>query len=454
MRWIIIIEEKLKVKEVANILNLSRSTIYNRLSNGKIDGYKENNEWVIIISENKNQDIYEEFLEKKVENKWKTLNNGFFDRKAIDKSLKETKSRFNNIGLLSQAAQNSYDQAQKTIEWMESMGTMDSHYNFMSEAEKFVQQHGFSITNDILLRSYKKFETPTFDLVKDIGYFDRYMGRGFEIPNIVNFNLLESLLDTTIDGFKKMQNNYRISKKYFEPSLAIKTLNLEPFNNFNNMEMLINESIAPQINNFINSINQKKWDDLNQINKLLYDQIDLYIENSLDISNLVKQIDPNLDYKKVEEKIIENDNTKIITMRDINIIIFTFLLLSFILVWATPENINNLNLSIAEAFKPVWEYFKSESFKMSFDFSPKILISPRHNNSIELYRSVIKNNVILRVRPNVIADKIIELEYNEYVKIVNDKENWIFVKVLNKDKEYLGWLREEEVSTIDRIDFD
>lgn len=334
------------------------------------------------------------------------------------------------------------------------MGTMDSHYNFMSEAEKFVQQHDFSITNDILLRSYKKFETPTFDLVKDIGYLDRYMGRGFEIPNIVNFNLLESLLDTTIDGFKKMQNNYRISKKYFEPSLAINSLNLEPFNNFNNIEMLINESIAPQINNFINSINQKKWDDLNQINKLLYDQIDLYIENSIDISNLVKQIDPNVDYKKVEEKIIENDDTKIITMQDINIIIFTFLLLSFILVWATPENINNLNLSIAEVFKPIWEYFKSESFEMSLEFSPKIFIPPRPNDSIGLYRIVIKDNVILRVSPNVIADKILELEYNEYVKIVNDKENWIFVKVLNKDKEYLGWVRKEEVSTIDRIDFD
>ena len=444
MRWIIIIEEKLTVKEVADILNLSRSTIYKRLKNGKIDGSKENNKWIIIVSENKNQVIYEKLLEKESRVKWKDINNGFFDREAVDNLLKETRSRFNNMGLLTQAAQNIYDQTQKTFGLVDSIG---SHYNFMSEAEKFVQQHKFNTTADIFSRINRKYEMLKFNLGRDFGFSDKKIMSEFEIPKAVNFNLLEPLLDTTINELKRMQNNYQIPNNYFRTSLALNTANFEALNN---MGVMINKSIFPQINNFSNIINSQNWDHLNQINKLLYDQINFYVENSLDISNLVKQIDPNLDQQKVEEKIIENDKTKIMTMKDINIIIFTFLLLSFILVWATPENINELSLSIAEVFKPIWEYFKSESFEMSFEFSPDIFIPSKPN----LYRRVIEDNVLLRVKPNVIADRVIKLEYNEYVEIVDNKGNWIFVKILNRDKEYVGWLREEEVSNIDRINFD
>jgi len=441
VRWIIIIEEKLKAKEVADILNLSRSTIYKRLKNDKIDGYKENNEWVIIISENKNQDIYEEFLEKNTNNNWKANNNGFFDRKAVDKLLNETKSRLNNMGLLSQAAQNAYDQAQKSLGWMESMGTMDTHYNFMSEAEKFVQQHEFNMTADIFSRINRKYEMSKFNLGRDLGFSDRKIMRGFEIPKAVNFNLLEPLLDTTINGLKEMQNNYQIPKGVFRSSLALNTVGYEALNN---MDILINDSISYQINNFLKSIDFRKWNDLSQINKVLYDQVDFNMGSSLDVSDFVRQVNKNIKYSETEKDIIPVSTFGTVTEQEAKLFILFIFILPVILYYGNPENIDDLILIFNSFSEHLTGYIAGETFGFFISQLKRLY----KENSIGEVKMIIRDNAAIRHKPNVFAEVITRVKYEEYVKIQEDKDGWLLVQVLNRDINYAGFIKKEYVGKI------
>lgn len=69
-------------------------------------------------------------------------------------------------------------------------------------------------------------------------------------------------------------------------------------------------------------------------------------------------------------------------------------------------------------------------------------------NSIGEVKIIIRDNAAIRHKPNVFAEVITRVKHEEYVKIQEDKDGWLLVQVLNRDVNYVGFIKREYVGKI------
>lgn len=460
VRWNKITEEKLTAKEVANILNESRSTIYKKLRNGKIDGYKENNEWVIIVSETKNQDIYEEFVKEKPKLKIKDLKNlgfgsfGFEEISSIVQSIPKPK------GLIDQNPSRLSALSKET----NPFSTSGSFNNFgINIADEFIRRDRIKglVSNGFINNKLNyNLEKSLKNLVSDSKIFDSKLQQ----------NLLSSSKHYT-DLYKELQNyslssieRFKMSEsELFQPmQIASDILASMESNKYlwnKQMTNFYSEMNKNLFNNFnMDSLGFFNYEEIQKINNLGLKNLNYSFEKIVgeyslnELNNLIDRTIPYvIKYSQYHEETAEAFADDI-ALQNYRMYLLATVILIILLNFLTINNMHTVN----QIFMYIWNYLKSNpllTITMPFSFMNininfgDINILPKYYN-YSPKKVVSIDNLKVRKKANNSSEIVCILNKNTYqVRVLVEKGNWCKIEVLNSSN-YKGWVKKNGLSQL------